>query len=51
VTRVPSDQEFPITSLFAEALERGEQIGAFQVLEDWMDVGHRDQLAVARGWV
>jgi hypothetical protein len=47
VARVPNSF-FPITSLFDECLEKEERIGAFQIEEDWLDVGHRDQLRQAQ---
>jgi dTDP-glucose pyrophosphorylase len=47
VARVPA-KFFPITNLFSEALEREEPLGAFRIEEDWIDVGHFDQLKTAR---
>jgi NDP-sugar pyrophosphorylase family protein len=40
----------PLTmpELIARVLERGEPVGAFEVEDDWVDVGQRDQLARAR---
>jgi dTDP-glucose pyrophosphorylase len=48
VARVPSRTEYPITSLIGEAIDRGEPVGAFEVLDDWIDVGRHDQLRLAR---
>jgi dTDP-glucose pyrophosphorylase len=48
VARVPREQEFPITLLVEDALQRGESVGAFEILDDWIDVGQRDQLRVAQ---
>jgi dTDP-glucose pyrophosphorylase/predicted transcriptional regulator len=48
VGRVPRDQNFPITSLIEQAINLGERVGAFQITEDWIDVGHRDQLHLAQ---
>jgi len=45
--RVPKRQ-FPITELFADCLERGERVGAFEIQEDWLDVGQREQLRQAQ---
>lgn len=39
----------PITDLFDEALRGGDQIGAFEIVDDWIDVGQREQLKQARG--
>ena len=35
--------------LIADLLARGEPVGAFEIEDDWIDVGQRDQLAAARG--
>jgi dTDP-glucose pyrophosphorylase len=48
VARVPQDQEFPITTLLEQTIERGEPVGAFEIVDDWIDVGQRDQLRAAR---
>lgn len=39
---------FPITDLFEDCLKRGEEVGAFYVEEDWIDVGQHEQLKQAR---
>ena len=49
VTRVPKDQEFNLPALLEDCLARGEAVRAFEIEEDWIDVGHRDQLRQARG--
>ena len=43
LSRIPEGQ-FPITNLFEDCLARGESVGAFEIQEDWVDVGERDQL-------
>jgi dTDP-glucose pyrophosphorylase/predicted transcriptional regulator len=48
VARVPVGKAFPVTNLFEEALERGEALGAYQIEDDWIDVGQREQLQRAR---
>lgn len=48
IQRVPR-KFFPITELFEDAVRRGEPIGAFEILDEWIDVGQRDQLQQARG--
>lgn len=35
---------FPITELFAACLAKGRRLGAFEVEEEWLDVGQRDQI-------
>ncbi len=34
--------------VLAGVLERGETVGAFEVEDDWLDVGQREQLRLAR---
>jgi dTDP-glucose pyrophosphorylase len=48
IRRVPR-AFFPITNLFSTALSQGDQIGAFEIADDWIDVGQREQLKQARG--
>lgn len=48
IQRVPK-KFFPITELFEEALRLGDKIGAFEIVDDWIDVGQREQLKQARG--
>ncbi len=47
IQRVP-ERFFPITELFDEALRLGDSIGAFEIVDDWIDVGHREHLKQAR---
>ena len=47
IRRVPKSF-FPITSLFEECLERGESVGAWEIEEDWIDVGQKEQLKQAQ---
>lgn len=48
IRRVP-EKFFPITELFDEAVRLGDNIGAFEIVDDWIDVGQREQLKQARG--
>ena len=48
IQRVPR-KFFPITELFDEAVRRGDRIGAFEIVDEWIDVGQREQLKQARG--
>lgn len=48
LSRIRHGQEFPITLLFDECLSRGEALGAFEIESDWIDVGQREQLKIAR---
>jgi dTDP-glucose pyrophosphorylase len=45
--RVPH-QPYPITQLFEDCLRRREPIGAYEIEDDWIDVGRRDQLKAAQ---
>lgn len=47
VGRVPK-RAYPITALFEECLDKGEPVGAYEIQEDWIDVGQRDQLREAQ---
>jgi dTDP-glucose pyrophosphorylase len=44
---MPAGAEFPMTQLIAESLAFG--VSAFEVQDDWLDVGQHDQLRLARG--
>jgi dTDP-glucose pyrophosphorylase len=48
LSRVPTGRAFPITTLFEEALARGDPLGAYHIEDDWIDVGQREQLQRAR---
>ena len=48
IDRIPKDTDFPITQLIEGCLEAGEQVAAYEVEQDWIDVGQRDQLRQAR---
>jgi dTDP-glucose pyrophosphorylase len=49
VARIPRGQEFPLPGLLEQCLSRGEAVAAFEIEDDWIDVGQRDQLKQARG--
>jgi len=49
--RVRRDEPMGMPDLIGDALERGEPIGAFEIEDDWIDIGQRDQLERARGGV
>lgn len=46
--RIPAGADFPITNLFDGCFEAGEPVGAYEIEEDWVDVGQREQLKLAR---
>ena len=45
---VPNDKDFPITDLFQQCLDRNLKVGAHLIEDEWMDVGHHDELKKAR---
>jgi NDP-sugar pyrophosphorylase family protein len=42
-------QPTSMPDLVATALAGGRRVGAFEIEDDWIDVGQRDQLDRARG--
>jgi dTDP-glucose pyrophosphorylase len=46
--RVTRGEAIDMPDLLGDALVRGEPIGAFEVEDDWIDIGQRDQLERAR---
>jgi dTDP-glucose pyrophosphorylase len=48
IARVPRGLEMPMTTLLHDAMAQGDSIGAFEIVDDWLDVGNRDQLKLAR---
>lgn len=49
VARVPKNEVFPLPNLFEDCLRRDETVSAYEIVDDWIDVGQRDQLREARG--
>jgi dTDP-glucose pyrophosphorylase len=49
VKRVPRNQSIGMPSLLSEAMAEGRTVRAFEISEDWIDVGQREQLRAARG--
>jgi len=47
--RIPKDVEYTVPALVEDCISRGEQVGAFRIDEDWMDIGHPQELQRARG--
>ncbi|MCI0344172.1 MAG: nucleotidyltransferase family protein [Chloroflexi bacterium] len=48
VARVERDERLDMPDLVSAALARGERVGAFEIEDDWIDVGQREQLERAR---
>lgn len=49
ISRVPERTHFGITGLVEGCLDRGEPVGAFHLRDEWIDLGHHDELKRARG--
>lgn len=49
--RVPRGIDYSLPTLIESCLDRGEEVHAFEIQGDWIDVGQRDQLRIARGEV
>ncbi len=48
ISKIPANQEFPITDLFIDCINCNERVGIFHIEDDWIDVGQREQLRLAR---
>jgi NDP-sugar pyrophosphorylase family protein len=48
VARVPAGKEFPLIALLDECRAQHEEIGAYEIEDDWADIGLREQLDRAR---
>lgn len=48
IQRIPKETQFHMPQLLDESLRRGETVRAFEIVDDWIDVGQRDQLRQAR---
>jgi len=49
LARVPANTDFGLPSLLEGCLSQNEIVHGFEIEEDWIDVGQRDQLKQARG--
>jgi dTDP-glucose pyrophosphorylase/CBS domain-containing protein len=49
IRMVPSETEYPITTLFSDCIAAGMKIGAPVIEDEWLDVGRHDELRRARG--
>jgi NDP-sugar pyrophosphorylase family protein len=47
--RVSPGVNFPITALIDRTIEAGEMVTAFEISDEWADIGAHDQLRLARG--
>jgi len=49
IERVPPGVAFPLTDLLEDCLARGEALAAFEIEDDWIDVGQRQDYHKASG--
>ena len=49
ISRVPRDQVVTLPDLILDSLQQGEKVCAYEIAEDWIDVGQKEQLTQARG--
>ena len=49
VAAIPASTFYPITDLFNEALTQDKLCGTYQVGNEWLDIGHPQELKQARG--
>lgn len=48
IARIPKGAEYHMPTLLDDSLRRRETVRAFEIVDDWIDVGQRDQLRQAR---
>ncbi len=46
---IPPDTYYPLPALIEESLTRGDPVGAFQIRDEWQDIGRPDELRRACG--
>jgi NDP-sugar pyrophosphorylase family protein len=49
VTALPRNTATTVPDILGNAMNRGEEVRAFEIDDDWIDVGQREQLNQARG--
>jgi dTDP-glucose pyrophosphorylase len=49
VTALPRGRRITVPEILGDAMNRGELVRAFEIDDEWLDVGQRDQLSRARG--
>ncbi|HNR95257.1 MAG TPA: sugar phosphate nucleotidyltransferase, partial [Kiritimatiellia bacterium] len=47
IRHIPAEY-YPITEVANSLLRSGRRVGAFDLLNEWIDIGHHDQLRRAR---
>ena len=46
---IPSGQDFPMTGLIGQLIEKEHRVASFELSDDWIDVGQVEELNRARG--
>lgn len=49
VTALPRNTATTVPDILGTAMNAGQEVRAFELDDDWIDVGHREQLSLARG--
>lgn len=49
VAALPRNTATTVPDILGNAMNRGEEVRAFEIDDEWIDVGHREQLEKARG--
>ena len=49
LAKIPRNQEFPITRLISDSIDEGMLVNHYEMHDDWLDVGQKDELARAQG--
>jgi NDP-sugar pyrophosphorylase family protein len=49
LSQIPHDCPFSMPSLIEDCLSRGDVVRSYEVADDWIDVGQKEQLRQARG--
>ena len=47
--RVPANCEYPLTDLLENCVRSGDRVAAWEIDDDWLDVGRPIELKQARG--
>ena len=45
---VPRGEEYPMTTFITKAVDSGVRVGVYEINDDWLDIGQKDELQRAR---
>lgn len=48
VAAIPPGTSIDMPAVLMDAIARGQRVSAFEIEEDWLDVGRREQLEIAQ---